>query len=54
VPALTGGPASDELADVKGRDRAAKAGRAKAVAARGAPAGKKTRSAKPARARTRR
>ncbi len=53
-PAQAGGPASDELADVKGRDRAAKAGRAKAVAARSAPAGKKTRGAKPAKARTRR
>jgi ribonuclease R len=39
-----GGSASDELKQVKSRDRAAKAGRAKAVASRGAPAGKKTRS----------
>jgi len=38
-----GGSASDELKQVKSRDRAAKAGRAKAVAARGAPAGKKAR-----------
>ena len=38
-----GGSASDELKSVQGRDRAAKAARAKAVAARGAPAGKKTR-----------
>jgi len=38
-----GGAASDELKNVQGRDRAAKAARAKAVAARGAPAGKKTR-----------
>jgi len=52
--AAAGGPASEELADVKGRDRAAKAGRAKAVAARGAPVGKKTRAAKPAKTRTRR
>ena len=37
--AVAGGAASEELADVKSRDRAAKAGRAKAVAARGAPAG---------------
>ena len=49
-----GGPAGEELADVKSRDRAAKAGRAKAVAARGAAAGKKTRAAKPAKTRTRR
>ena len=52
--ALAGGPASEELAEVKSRDRAAKAGRAQAVAARGAPAGKKARGAKPAKARTRR
>jgi ribonuclease R len=38
-----GGSAGDELKSVQGRDRAAKAARAKAVAARGAPAGKKTR-----------
>ena len=49
-----GGPAGEELADVKSRDRAAKAGRAKAVAARGAAAGKKSRAAKPAKTRTRR
>jgi ribonuclease R len=54
APAVAGGTASEELADVKSRDRAAKAGRAKAVAARGAPASKKTRGAKPAKARTRR
>ena len=49
-----GGGASDELKEVQSRDRASKAARAKAVAARGAPAGKKTRGAKPAKARTRR
>ena len=49
-----GGPASEELADVKSRDRAAKAGRAKAVAARSAPAGKKARATKPAKTRTKR
>ncbi len=38
-----GGSASDALKDVQSRDRAAKAARAKAVAARGAPAGKKAR-----------
>ena len=52
--AAAAGTASEELAEVKSRDRAAKAGRAKAVAARGAPAGKKTRGAKPAKTRTRR
>ncbi len=54
TPAVAGGPATEELAGVLSRDRAAKAGRAKAVAARGAPAGKKTRAAKPAKTRTRR
>ena len=44
-----GSSAGEELKDVQTRDRAAKAGRAKAVAARGAPAGKKSRGgAKPA------
>lgn len=38
-----GGGASGELKEVQSRDRAAKAARAKAVAGRGAPAGKKTR-----------
>ncbi|WP_137732087.1 ribonuclease R [Pseudaquabacterium pictum] len=38
-----GASASDELKDVQTRDRAAKAARAKAVASRGAPAGKKSR-----------
>ena len=52
--AVAGAGASDELAEVKSRDRAAKAGRAKAVAARSAVAGKKTRGAKPAKTRTRR
>ena len=52
--AAAAGTASEELAEVKSRDRAAKAGRAKAVAARGAPAGKKTRGVKPAKTRTRR
>ena len=42
------GSASDELKVVKTRDRAAKAGRAKALASRGAPASKKSRGAKPA------
>ncbi len=42
------GSAGEELKAVKSRDRAAKAGRAKAVAARGAPVGKKSRGAKPA------
>ena len=52
--AATGG-ASDELKDVKTRDRAAKAGRKKAVAARTTPAAKKGSSgAKPARSRSKR
>ncbi len=43
-----GASASEELKDVQSRDRAAKAARAKAVASRGAPAGKKSRGgAKP-------
>jgi ribonuclease R len=53
----TGKPAtpSDELQQVKGRDRAAKAARAKAVAGRGTAAGKKTRgSAKTAKRSSRR
>ena len=49
-----GGSPSDELKDVQTRDRAAKAGRAKAVASRGAPASKKGRAAKPVKARTKR
>ena len=53
VPAAGGG-ASDELKEVQSRDRASKAARSKAVAARGAPAGKKARGTKPAKARTRR
>jgi len=44
-------PVSDELKEVQSRDRAAKAARAKAVASRGAVAGKKTRGAKPAKSR---
>jgi len=46
APAALPLSATDELKEVKSRDRAAKAGRAKAVAARGAPASKKTRAAK--------
>ena len=47
-PAAKGGGVADELKDVQSRDRAAKAARAKAVASRGAPAGKKSRGgAKP-------
>ena len=42
------GSASEELKVVKTRDRAAKAGRAKALASRGAPAGKKSHGGKPA------
>ena len=42
-----GGSASEALSAVKTRDRAAKAGRAKALASRGTPAGKQSRSAKP-------
>ena len=42
-----GGSASEALSAVKTRDRAAKAGRAKALASRGAPAGKQSRGAKP-------
>ena len=38
-----GGSGGDELKDVQTRDRASKAARAKAVASRGAPAGKKSR-----------
>ncbi len=50
-----GGSASDALKDVQTRDRAAKAARAKAVASRGAPAGKKSRGgAKPTKRSTRR
>ncbi len=45
------GSASEELKAVKSRDRTAKAARAKAVAARPGPAGKKGRAAKPARKR---
>ena len=49
-----GGSASDELKEVQSRDRAAKAGRAKALTARGSPASKKGRAAKPAKSRTKR
>ena len=49
------GSATDELKEVQGRDRAAKAGRAKAVAARpAAPAGKKARATTTARTRSKR
>jgi len=45
------GTVAEVLKDVQVRDRAAKAGRAKAVAARGGSAAKKSRSAKPTRSR---
>ncbi len=49
------GAAADALKDVQARDRTAKAARAKAVASRGAPAGKKARGgAKPAKRSARR
>jgi ribonuclease R len=46
-----GGTVAEELKEVQVRDRAAKAGRVKAVAARGASAAKKSRGAKPTRSR---
>ena len=46
------GTVAEELKEVQVRDRAAKAGRAKAVAARGASAAKKSRGVKPTRSRT--
>ena len=42
-PAGKSGGVADELKDVQTRDRASKAARSKAVASRGAPAGKKAR-----------
>ena len=51
--AASGGSASEALKEVQSRDRASKAARAKAVAGRGT-AGKKTRSANPAKGKPRR
>ena len=45
------GTVAEELKEVQVRDRAAKAGRAKAVAARSGSAAKKSRGVKPARSR---